>query len=110
MVWDRPELLALRTDQAAEVEIVPYDVSDPLLEAGGSRFQWRGHEVRLEVPGAHNALNATAALEAARLAGADAKGAIEGLAGFAGAGRRFQRLGETSERRAGLRRLRPPSD
>ena len=43
----------------------------------------------------HNALNATAALEAARLAGADAEGAIAGLAGFAGAGRRFQRVGET---------------
>jgi UDP-N-acetylmuramate--alanine ligase len=96
VVWDRSELLALRADQAAEVEVVPYDVPDPLLQAGGSRFQWRGNEVRLEVPGAHNALNATAALEAARLAGADAKGAIEGLAGFTGAGRRFQRLGETS--------------
>jgi UDP-N-acetylmuramate--alanine ligase len=52
--------------------------------------------VTLGVPGEHNALNATAALEAARLAGADAEGAIEGLAGFAGAGRRFQRLGETA--------------
>jgi UDP-N-acetylmuramate--alanine ligase len=77
------------------IEVVPYDVPEPLLEAGGSRFDWRGHEVRLSVPGAHNALNATAALEAARLAGADAVRAIEGLAGFEGAGRRFQRLGET---------------
>ena len=76
--------------------MIPYDVSDPLLEAGGSRFRWRGHEVRLGVPGVHNALNATAALEAARLAGADAEGAIAGLAGFAGAGRRFQRVGETA--------------
>ncbi len=95
VVWDRPELLALSREQTAEVEVVSYDVSDPLLEAGGSRFQWRGNEVRLEVPGAHNALNATAALEAARLAGADANATIEGLAGFRGAGRRFQRLGET---------------
>jgi UDP-N-acetylmuramate--alanine ligase len=95
VVWDRPELLALRRDQDTEIEVVPYDVPDLRLEEGGSRFQWRGNEVRLGVPGAHNALNATAALEAARLAGADAKGAIEGLAGFEGAGRRFQRLGET---------------
>jgi UDP-N-acetylmuramate--alanine ligase len=95
VVWDRPQLLALSREQTAEVEVVSYDVPDPLLEVGGSRFQWRGNEVRLEVPGAHNALNATAALEAARLAGADAQGAIEGLAGFRGAGRRFQRLGET---------------
>jgi UDP-N-acetylmuramate--alanine ligase len=90
VVWDRPELLELR-----EGEVVPYDVPDPALETGGSRFQWRGNEVRLGVPGAHNALNAMAALEAARLAGAGGEGAIEGLAGFQGAGRRFQRLGET---------------
>jgi UDP-N-acetylmuramate--alanine ligase len=90
VVWDRPELLELR-----EGEVVPYDVPESALEAGGSRFQWRGNEVRLGVPGAHNALNAMAALEAARLAGAGGEGAIEGLAGFQGAGRRFQRLGET---------------
>jgi UDP-N-acetylmuramate--alanine ligase len=95
VVWDRPELLALRRDQTTEIEVVPYDVPDLTLEAGGSRFQWRGNEVRLGVPGAHNALNATAALEAARLAGSDAKEAIRGLAGFEGASRRFQRLGET---------------
>jgi UDP-N-acetylmuramate--alanine ligase len=97
VVWDRPELLALTVGEIARrVEVIPYDVSDPLLEEGGSRFRWRGHEVTLGVPGAHNALNATAALEAARLTGADANGAIEGLAGFMGAGRRFQRLGETA--------------
>jgi UDP-N-acetylmuramate--alanine ligase len=79
-----------------EVEVFPYGVPDATLVSGGSRFQWRGHEVRLGVPGGHNALNATAALEAARLAGADAQGAIAGLAGFAGAGRRFQRVGETA--------------
>jgi UDP-N-acetylmuramate--alanine ligase len=48
------------------------------------------------VPGAHNALDAAAALEAARLAGADADAAIAALAGFAGAGRRFQLLGESA--------------
>jgi UDP-N-acetylmuramate--alanine ligase len=96
VVWDRPELLALAGELAAGVEVVPYDVPAPTLEAGGSRFEWRSHEVRLVVPGVHNALNATAALEAARLTGADAQGAIEGLAGFAGAGRRFQRVGETA--------------
>jgi UDP-N-acetylmuramate--alanine ligase len=97
VVWDRPELLALTAGEIPRsVEVIPYDVSDPLLEEGGARFRWRGHEVRLGVPGVHNALNATAALEAARLAGADAQGAIAGLAGFAGAGRRFQRMGETA--------------
>jgi UDP-N-acetylmuramate--alanine ligase len=95
VVWDCPELLALTGGEIVRVEVIPYDVPDPRLEAGGSHFEWRGHEVELKVPGVHNALNATAALEAARLAGADAKGAIEGLAGFHGAGRRFQLLGET---------------
>ncbi len=125
VVWDRPELLSLapsatdgrdREEPAVEderdgvrspvqegrvgadagVEVFPYDVSDVALAAGGSRFLWRGHEVALGVPGVHNALNATAALEAARLAGADAQGTIAGLAGFAGAGRRFQRVGATA--------------
>jgi UDP-N-acetylmuramate--alanine ligase len=95
VVWDRPELVALASEDAADVEVIPYDVSDSTLESGGSLFQWRGHEVELKVPGVHNALNATAALEASRLTGADANGAIEGLAGFMGAGRRFQWLGET---------------
>ena len=64
-----------------------------MLVPGGSRFHWREHEVTLAVPGAHNAINAAGALEAARMAGADAALAIAGLAGFHGAGRRFQPLG-----------------
>jgi UDP-N-acetylmuramate--alanine ligase len=89
VVWDRPELLALR-----EREVVAYDTHGLELLPGGSRFDWRGHEVILGVPGAHNALDAVGALAAAELAGADAAGAIEGLAGFRGAGRRFQRVGD----------------
>src|ERR1019366_384367 len=60
-----------------------------------SRCDWRGDEVTLAVAGAHNALDAAGALEAARLAGADATSAIAGLAGFGGAGRRFQPLGSS---------------
>ncbi len=93
VVWDRPELLALTDRIATSVEVVPYDMADPLLAPSGSSFQWRGEEARLAVPGAHNAVNAAGALEAARLAGAEAAAAIEGLAGFRGAGRRFQRAG-----------------
>jgi UDP-N-acetylmuramate--alanine ligase len=48
------------------------------------------------VPGVHNAVNAAGALEAAHLAGADLGRAIEGIAGFPGADRRFQRLGLTA--------------
>jgi UDP-N-acetylmuramate--alanine ligase len=96
VVWDRSELLALSaTAQAQGVEIVAYDVHELTLTEGGSRFEWRGHEVSLAVPGAHNALDATAALEAARIAGADAALAIGALAGFTGAARRFQPLGSS---------------
>jgi UDP-N-acetylmuramate--alanine ligase len=92
VVWDRPELLTLARD-AHGVEIVPYDALDPVLVPGGSRFDWRGHEVALAVPGVHNAIDAAGALEAARIAGADDAAAVAGLAQFHGAGRRFQPLG-----------------
>ncbi len=95
VVWDRPQLRALGP-VSAEIEVVDYDVHDPLLVPGGSRFDWRGHEVRLEVPGAHNAIDAAGALEAIRITGADLVSAIDGLAQFRGAGRRFQRLGKSS--------------
>ncbi|MGA2319815.1 MAG: UDP-N-acetylmuramate--L-alanine ligase [Solirubrobacteraceae bacterium] len=91
VIWDRPELLELR---GGSVE--PYDVQDLTLTAGGSRFAWRGREVSLAVPGAHNAINAAGALEAARLADADPDAAIAGLAGFRGAARRFQLLGRSA--------------
>jgi UDP-N-acetylmuramate--alanine ligase len=113
VIWDRPELLALTSALALQRDaegisarqpadgvlaprLAPYDVPDPLLGPDGSRFDWRGQEVGLSVPGAHNALNAAAALEAARLAGADAVRAVESLADFHGAGRRFQLLGRSA--------------
>jgi len=92
VLWDRPDVVSLRAPDAPRVL---FDVSDPVLEPGGSRFTWRGAEVALTVPGAHNARNAAAALEACALAGADVTAAAEALAGFAGAGRRFERLGTT---------------
>jgi UDP-N-acetylmuramate--alanine ligase len=100
VVWDRPELLALAPTDGGEgadaPELASFDVPAPALLAEGARFDWRGHEVRLAVPGAHNALDAAAALEAARLAGAEHGAAIAGLAGFHGAGRRFQLLGHSA--------------
>jgi UDP-N-acetylmuramate--alanine ligase len=104
VIWDRPELLSLRErgdgnggiGARGGAAVVRFDVSAPLLEHGGSRFEWHGREVRLRVPGAHNALNAAAALEAVRIAQVDLDGAIRGLAGFGGAGRRFQRLGRSA--------------
>jgi UDP-N-acetylmuramate--alanine ligase len=92
VVWDRPELLAL----AGDTPVTPFDVAAPDLGENGSRFTLDGVEVALPVPGAHNARNAAAALTAARLAGADLAQAAAALADFAGAGRRFERLGTTS--------------
>jgi UDP-N-acetylmuramate--alanine ligase len=91
VVWDRPALRAL-----APPDAVPYDAADVVLRPGGSRFLWRGIEVKLSVPGAHNAVNAAGALAAAELAGADPAAAAAALAGFRGAARRFELLGSTA--------------
>jgi UDP-N-acetylmuramate--alanine ligase len=93
VVWDRPALRALCPGGAPTVA---YDVGEAGLAPDGVRFDWDGIAVALAVPGLHNALNARAALEAARLAGADPQRAARGIAGFRGAGRRFERLGETA--------------
>jgi UDP-N-acetylmuramate--alanine ligase len=92
VVWNRPELLALIVD-AGETRV--FDVLEPELEPGGVRFRWREQDVRLAVPGAHNALNAAAALEACVLAGADPAAVAAALADFQGAGRRFEHVGRT---------------
>jgi UDP-N-acetylmuramate--alanine ligase len=91
VVWDRPELRALCPPGA-----FTYDAPDPILSPSGSRFQWRGVDVELSVPGAHNAINAAGALTAAALAGADPAAAAEAMKGFEGARRRFELLGRTS--------------
>jgi UDP-N-acetylmuramate--alanine ligase len=126
VVWDRPELVGLareaadRTgagrgaadrgspdrgptdrgpvdrDAAAGVQVVVYDVPDPVLDAGGCAFEWRGAQVRLAVPGAHNALDAAAALEAVRLTGVEPGRVAGTLAGFHGADRRLQLVGHSA--------------
>jgi UDP-N-acetylmuramate--alanine ligase len=66
------------------------------LTHGGSSFSVDGVGVTLQVPGAHNARNAAAAIVACRLAGADAAAAAAALEDFRGAGRRFEQLGATA--------------
>lgn len=51
-------------------------------------------EVLLNVPGKHNALNATAALAVAKEEGIGTEAILAALADFQGAGRRFDQLGE----------------
>lgn len=90
VVWDRPELRALCPPSP-----ITYDAADPILTPEGSRFRWRGLEVDVSLPGAHNAINAAGALTVAALAGADPARAATALSDFRGARRRFQLLGET---------------
>jgi UDP-N-acetylmuramate--alanine ligase len=91
VIWERPELLALRAGP-----LVPYDAPAPTLSAGGARFEFDGVAVDLAVPGAHNARNAAAALSVAKLIGIELRDAVQGLAAFNGAKRRFERLGRSA--------------
>jgi UDP-N-acetylmuramate--alanine ligase len=67
-------------------------------DGGGVRFTlWddgRGFALRLQVPGAHNALNATAAYAAASCLGFPSDDVVRGLATFGGTRRRFEFRGE----------------
>jgi UDP-N-acetylmuramate--alanine ligase len=60
-----------------------------------ARFTVESVRVELNVPGAHNILNALAALAACREAGLPIAEAAPALASFAGAGRRFEEHGRT---------------
>ncbi|MFC5754589.1 UDP-N-acetylmuramate--L-alanine ligase [Actinomadura rugatobispora] len=63
----------------------------------GSRFDLGGvGEVRLGVPGRHNALNAAAVVAVARALGMDERAVVEGLAEFRGAMRRLEPKGEAA--------------
>ncbi|AOW92835.1 UDP-N-acetylmuramate--L-alanine ligase [Rhodococcus sp. WMMA185] len=70
---------------------------EPRDVGGVLQFQLAGEQasrtVRMGVPGRHMALNALAAVLAAREAGADVDEILEGIAGFGGVHRRFQFTG-----------------
>jgi UDP-N-acetylmuramate--alanine ligase len=93
VVLDRPPLLALAGSGS---RLWPFDAA-PELSPGGSRFELDGLRVELTVPGAHNALNAAAALTAVRAIGGDIVAAATALRDFSGAGRRFEHVGTTPE-------------
>src|SRR5690242_10009735 len=73
---------------------------DLRLEADGAAFALEAegarHEVRLTVPGRHNASNALAAIAAARLIGVRVEDAVVAMARFEGLRRRLERVGEAS--------------
>lgn len=76
-----------------------YFIADLRLTEEGSSFIVRAGgtalcSVRLRVPGAHNALNATAVVALCHRMGLDLAAAARALAAFPGVSRRFQRKGE----------------
>jgi UDP-N-acetylmuramate--alanine ligase len=88
------------TAAAAGGEVVTFGIESGDLSAenvrlgpGTSAFEVEDVPVALRVPGAHNVLNALAALAALRAAGVPIKEAAPTLAGFTGAGRRFEHHG-----------------
>jgi UDP-N-acetylmuramate--alanine ligase len=87
----RPDLRTLVEERTVEA----FDVDEVVLGAWGARFRWRGRTVTLAVPGEHNVRNAAGALEACRLVGVDLDRAIQALAGFPGARRRLELVGQT---------------
>jgi UDP-N-acetylmuramate--alanine ligase len=92
---------------AAEALVLPegehgFDLPDDeahVLPPGGAKREFGPvrpgpADLSLAVPGAHNALNARAALAAVELAGFDVEAAAAALADFPGVGRRLERKGE----------------
>ena len=95
-------VLGPNVDLPGEGELVTFDIESGSLSAkdvtlgrGESRFRVEGVQVELAVPGEHNVLNALAALAALRVAGVPVEEAAPALAGFRGAGRRFEIHGRT---------------
>ncbi len=84
-------------------DALTYGVEEGVLRAEsielrplGARFEVSGVPVELSVPGRHNVENALAALAACREAGVPLDEAAPALAGYTGAGRRFEEHGHTA--------------
>jgi UDP-N-acetylmuramate--alanine ligase len=89
----------LETAVSYGIEHGDYRATNLKLEGGQPSFTLALHgsplvDVNLLVPGEHNVLNAVASLAVAHLEGLDLKMAAAALAGFRGAGRRWEVLGE----------------
>jgi len=67
------------------------------LQPRGSSFSIEDVDFKLQVPGAYNVLNATAAVAIASAAGVPVTAAVKPLAAFAGVSRRFQSVGTSND-------------
>jgi UDP-N-acetylmuramoyl-L-alanyl-D-glutamate--2,6-diaminopimelate ligase len=68
------------------------DVTDLVLDASGSRFRWRGHEVMLQLAGDFNVANAVVAGNVASLLGVPDELIAAGLGTLPGVAGRFERV------------------
>ncbi|WP_371779350.1 UDP-N-acetylmuramate--L-alanine ligase [Streptosporangium subroseum] len=85
----------LRVITYGEADDADLRVSEITPDGLGITFEVHGHgEVRLAVPGRHNALNAAAAIAVAAELGVSFDEIRDGLAAFTGAKRRFEAKGE----------------
>jgi UDP-N-acetylmuramate--alanine ligase len=73
-----------------------FEAQDVAYSRSGTRFRLFGESFELPLAGAHNVLNATAALVLARELGAAPDGLAVGLRTFTGAGRRMERIADTA--------------
>ncbi|WP_299019127.1 UDP-N-acetylmuramate--L-alanine ligase [uncultured Photobacterium sp.] len=78
----------------ADVRLVDYDQRGQQGYFSILRKGKPALEVKLNIPGRHNALNATAAVAVATEEGVEDEAIIQALAEFQGTGRRFDHLGE----------------
>jgi UDP-N-acetylmuramate--alanine ligase len=78
-------------DAAADVRLLERSIGPGIVVAG------RTYDLRLAVPGHHNALNALAAVAACQALGVGPDAVLPGLERFVGAVRRFQTLGIVAE-------------
>ena len=84
------KVISYGTSEGADLYI---DSMNLLPMGSTSRVLWKGRTIgtlSLQVPGAHNVLNAGAALAMALMLGSPAADALNGLASFHGTGRRFE--------------------
>ena len=86
----------LQTGVEYGIDSGDFRAENVLLRPLGSSFEVEGRAVELNVPGEHNVLNALAALAACREAGLGLDEAAPALAGYTGAGRRFEDRGRTA--------------
>ena len=106
---DDPETRALAETVPAD-KVVGYGFDAPKadfmgkdlqLQAGGAEFaieaEGERHQVRLQVPGRHNASNALAAIAATRALGVRIEDAVTALARFEGLRRRLETVGTAAD-------------